>query len=597
MPTIYNIRLFYNTGYDTGNIPDSPALLDTCEYKDFDAVLLRQSRGLASVKLRADYKSVRDADYCRMTSNDEVSYYVITDIVMLTDSTAELALTLDPLTTAGGISNISIIGGQSKRAHVSDDTLFNNILPEPWAPSNRLIIRQKKTIHGVDENAGKLNIAIATCNLDQADNYEALVAEAIDSRVTCPKLPTMGLRQGTVMYFPHDDPELKGYAYQMPGMYAFNLSAAGVKDGINATRSLGIETSIMNMYTVPSLDIKTATLEGGDVAPDHYTEIIGNKIVYASGMPYKYHAVKNNKAVCLYNNFMLASVASGNSMSYAAQDLYAGGEAPDFATKADPSPNGTVYCQPTWYEGKQTTKQEQSVAGAPWNNAGYVYQGSSGGGMAMMNARRANIQLEIDRDYNQSAYRAQQAKQVIGAVSSLVTGDMGVVDAGSDTGKAFAAGFNMVTNLANSAIDIMQTEKARKYDYGNKTRQMGDNIFDASAQANISAPEIAFPISVNASSYFGNAFLITQITLTDEDLARFDNFLSAYGYAVDKPFETSDLNNRTKHNYVLVSDCQIKSANASRSVCEQINEMFKAGVRVWHVKPDKTALYDNPKKG
>ena len=68
MPTIYNIRLFYNTGYDTGNIPDSPSLLDTCEYKDFDAVLLRQSRGLASVKLRTDYKSVRDADYCRSCS-------------------------------------------------------------------------------------------------------------------------------------------------------------------------------------------------------------------------------------------------------------------------------------------------------------------------------------------------------------------------------------------------------------------------------------------------------------------------------------------------------------------------------------------------
>ena len=62
------------------------------------------------------------------------------------------------------------------------------------------------------------------------------------------------------------------------------------------------------------------------------------------------------------------------------------------------------------------------------------------------------------------------------------------------------------------------------------------------------------------------------------------------------PFEATDLNNRAKHNYVLVSDCQIKSTNASRSVCEQINDMFKSGVRVWHVKPDKTALYDNPIK-
>lgn len=596
MPTIYNIRLFYNTGFDTGNIPDSPAILDTCEYKDFDAVLMRQSRGLATVKLRSDYKSVRDADYCRMTSNGDTAYYVITDIVMLTDNTAELSMTMDPLTTAGGISKITIIGGQAKRAHVSDDTIFGHILPEPWAPSNRLMIRHKKTIHGVEENAGKVNIAIATCNLNKTEEYEAIVAEAIEARVAFPKLPSMGLRQGTVMYYPPDDPELKGFAYQMPGMYAFNLSSSDIKDGSDAARSMGVETAIMNMYTIPSLDIKSATLEGGDVAPDHYTEIVGNKIVYPSGMPYKYHTAKNNKAVALYNNFLVSSISSGNSMSYAAHDLYAGGEAPDFATKADPSPNGTVYCQPTWYEGQPTLKQEQAVAGSPWYNAGYVYQGSSGGGMAMMNARRANIQLEIDRDYNQSAYRAQQAKQVIGAVSDLVTGDMGVVDAGSNSGKAFAAGFGMVTNLANDAIDIMQTERERKYDYGNKTRQMGDNLFDASAQANLAAPEVAFPISVTAASYFGQAFQISQITLTDEDLERFDNFLSAYGYAVDKRFVASDLSNRTKHNYVLVSDCQIKSSNASRSVCQQISDMFGAGVRVWHVLPNSTALYDNPIK-
>ena len=586
MPTIYNIRLFYNTGFDTGNIPDSPALLDTCEHKDFDAVLMRQSRGLATVKLRSDYKSVRDADYCRMTSNDDTAYYVITDIVMLTDNTAELSMTLDPLTTAGGIKNITIIGGQAKRAHVSDDTIFGNILPEPWAPSNRLMIRHKKTIHGVEENAGKVNIAIATCNLNKTDEYEAIVAEAIEARVAFPKLPSMGLRQGTVMYYPPDDPELKGFAYQLPGMYAFNMTSSDIKDGSDAARSMGVETAIMNMYTIPSLDIKTATLEGGDVAPDHYTEIVGNKIVYPSGMPYKYHTVKNNKSVALYNNFLVSSISSGNSMSYAAHDLYAGGDAPDFATKADPAPNGTVYCQPTWYEGQPTLKQEQAVAGSPWYNAGYVYQGSSGGGMAMMNAKRANIQLEIERDYNQAAYGDQQAKQVIGAISDIAS-----VDFDNITNPV-----GIVANAANSAIDIMATERARKYDYGNKTRQMGDNLFDASAKANLAAPEVAFPISVTAASYFGQAFQICQITLTDEDLERFDNFLSAYGYAVDKRFEASDLSNRTKHNYVLVSDCQIKSSNASRSVCQQISDMFGAGVRVWHVLPDSAAIYDNPIK-
>lgn len=603
MPQTYAVRLYQSTGFDKANLPDSPALLETCTYVDTDAAWLFQNRGNASIRVNEDWESIKNTDYLRLGTTDP-TYYVVTGVVMLSAKTAQMQLLRDPFLSAGGLDAITVIGGWTKRAHTADDSLFGNIISEPWAPSNHLQIRQQTTIHGVDENAGTLEIAIATSDIERADEFEAKIAKTAGSAgtgliesVVWPELPAMDA-DGTVVTTPGDGGG--SYDYQLPGMYAFNLSAAPVREGINAVRSLGIESSILNMYVIPSIDC-VATWAGGE-HPNFATTLAGQSHVYTPNQPYEYASVKNRKAIALYNYYMLESVASGASQSFEAKELYSGGTAPDWETKSDPSPSGTVYCQPTYYEGTQTVMWSHAVASSPWYNAGYVYDGASGETVINANLQRSNNRLETTRDYNNAAYTRNTVRNVVNTAGGLLNTAVGTVGTILDPLKSAAS---KATGLAGGVVSGMQgllNGVITQQDLNAENHQMntmtdmsiGDNIWSAMQQTAIVAPTLSFPVTVTAASYFGHAFRITQITLSDNDVARFDRYLTMYGYAQDKPFEHDDLTNRQKFNYIVVQGAEVAVPGNNMQLLNEITEGLAGGVRFWHIKPAQSAYADNP---
>lgn len=603
MPQTYTVRLYQSTGFDKANLPDSPALLNTCTYVDTSAVFLFQNRNNAYIKVNEEWDAVKNTDYLRLGDTDP-TYYVVSSVVMLSAKTAQMSLIRDPFLSAGGLSNITILGGWTKRAHTDDDALFGNILSEPWAPSNHLQIREQETIHGWDENEDTLEIAISTANLAKATDYEAEIASVSGSTgsglvesVVWPKLPGM-TSEGTRVTTPGDG--AGSYEYRMPGMYAFDLSASAVRDGINAVRSLGIESAILSMYVIPAIDCTPVWGAGDNI--NFASTLAGQSHVYTPNMPYQYAAVKNRKAIALYNYYMVESVASGSAQSYEAKELYSGGDAPDWETKADPSPTGTVYCQPTYYEGKQTVMWSHAVASAPWYNAGYVYDGASGETTIMANMERANNRINVEKDYANQAYTTNQiqngvngflgvANNVISAVEAVKNPLNKPFDRGSGIAGAIAGGAQTISDTIFNGINL-----ARENDKMNELSDLsiGDNIFSANVQTALVAPTLSFPVTVTAASYFGHAFRITQVTLSDNDLARFDRYLTMYGYAQDKPFEHDDLTNRTKFNYILVQSAQVAVPGNNMQLLNEISEGLAAGVRFWHILPTASAYDDNP---
>lgn len=628
MSSLHNVTLYYNTGYNTGNIPDSPSRLSAYTSKEFPAVFLRQDYGTSTIKLNATWEDVRGADYAAMTSAEGPTYWVIPEApTMLTDRTAQVTLVLDPLTTVGGISKVSVVSGWAVRAHVTDDEIFENVLPEPWAPTQPLAIVDYRTIHA--ETGGEVwQICIATCDVSRGNEYKADVwkasGEAAEGlEIVVPKLPMPGDGGEQPVDFKTSvsisasrgsgTPD-EVYRYVLPNLYAFDLSNEQVVRGLNAIRGLGVESTVVAMYVIPKNDVDivptTVTYPGAEITTSGFIKDldgIGSK--YSPGVPYRYGTVKNNKALALYNSYTVTSITSGDSNTFDAADLYAGGTSPEFVVQIDPSPTGTAYCSPTFYEGQPTHRLEQAVAGLPWLSAGFSYQGASGGDLGVLNARRKNVNIDYNRGIDVQQNTLAQVSNITNGVIDLTNNVVGAISRTSIAGMlpagpsigAVGNDRGLVGNItgalgavANTAIEEGRLLNERDRIKTNAAYQMGDNLFTASAAANIAAPEITFPVTVNAAAYYGNGFAISHVGLRENDLQRFDDFLSAYGYARDTKLVASMLSNRQKHNYIKTSGCQVSVEGAPQWLVSLINAMFDAGVQIWHVKPSMEALYDNP---
>ena len=125
-------RLYYDTGLGVGDVLYDNSILNSANYTDFESHWDFQELFLTSLKLKATWDQVANADYLRYGS----AYYWITGISMINENNAELFLQLDPITTLHGMNNIHFIDGEGiiKRAHPLADGDFDNLLPEPIGP-------------------------------------------------------------------------------------------------------------------------------------------------------------------------------------------------------------------------------------------------------------------------------------------------------------------------------------------------------------------------------------------------------------------------------------------------------------------------------
>lgn len=624
MAKLYAATVYFGTHFDKGNIPDSPARLASFESKSFDSVSLLQDAGIEQVKLDAEFEELRGADYLQLSADGVSTYYVITGPAhMATPHTAILPLLEDPLASAGGIGALTVVAGWAERAHVTDDTLFSNTLPEPWSPSQSLEIHDYKVFH-TDSDEGNVEIAIATCDISRGAEYKAKIwhasqsvdGEDVTGDVIAPEAPMPGF--GGTQPVPTEgfkttleitavrDGQTETHSYTLPGLFAFDLTNDTVRLGINAIRNIGIDSNIQAMYVIPKQDVTTTPAPdviypGGEAKTvGMISKISGNSAQYATGMPYKYADVKNNKVFSLFNSYTITSITSGDSNTFDAKDLYAGGSAPDLVVQTDPSPTGTVYCSPTYFEGKKTHRLEQAVAGLPWLNASFTYTQGSGGGIGMMNARRKNQSVDYNRDIakdQNSLAQVNNAVNTVGSIANRVTGFLSADASAGITGyqaKAVSTMVGIGTDIAGGITRGDGLYLDRKLTDYNANMQMGDNLFSASVAQNVAAPEMAFPISVNAAAYYGNGFAVSHNTMRAPDVQRLDDFLSAYGYARDTKFIASMLSSRANHNYIKTSGAMVTAPGQPRWRLDAIGRMFDSGVRIWHVVPSQASLTDNP---
>lgn len=547
---VYSITGYFNTGFGSGNIPDSPAVLRLATSKVFPSNWLLQNKDLTTTRLNATWGEVENIDYVAIGN----SYYFVVGITMQTEVCAELTLQLDGLTTAGGINALSFTDGWCKRAHTGNDTLFSNNIPEPFQPAQDLVIDGVKKI-GTDPEY--LTLISATVDLY---NIEKVADEYLDSGggIACyvPTVPKAKFETEVVISTP------QGFtANKLPNTtlyYHTEDNAGGYDDltpALQTLRSLGLDTAITGSYSVPR---EWAFFEGYSEGIRTLYDLGGSEV---SGIPYVYGNAKNKKVYSLFNMYTIIATANGSSVTKDGHTLYHNDQSPELFAISNPAPNGYPALQFLYNEGRRCFAMENGVVGESWLNAPIAYGQVSGS--------LVQKQQYANREALQTANRQFDAVSgIANVVGKAVSGDIG----------------GLISGIWGTATSQAMGEVS----------QMNQRAEFETTQSFV-VPEIQFPQGVVNQMATGNGFLVYRVRLSDNDVARFDKFLTMYGYAQSKPLEKSDFTNRRYFNYVQADGVNV-GGNIGLRIREMIAQQLSGGVRIWHTLPNPSYYNNNPIK-
>lgn len=556
MATLYNIRCYYNTGFDAENRPSSAAVLQTADYRDFPSNYLRQNQDIATTRLQSTWDNIKNADYVKI---DDM-YYLITGISMLSDNTAEIGLQIDPLISIGGVNGIDDLGGWTERAHIAraNDTLFANTLSEPWAPSQPLQLDPLEDI-GQDTTGTRYDIVQSTVKLDEithtAQEYTAQTAGGDPyTAISVPNIPQATSRCNFRIYGEWD----KSYDYPFSSFY--HAQNDNVRAGMQDVRSLGIDTAIITAYQLPTTFAPAISNPESSSTIQTVTNLTSTRTP-SNAMLYRYgsYAPKNQKVYALYNIYNIMSSCSGDRAEWKAEDIYSGGDKPEFLEYADCSPAGKPFIQPSYFHGERTKMYQECVKGEEWLRVPLSFASPSGSRVSASDFSRAMTRAEYD-----------------------------VVETGINTG-ANVLGDLLSANLGGalkSTVGGIEKMNSMAFDLQNKAAEY-------QTKQKIVAPEVKFAQDYGAQGYVGNTFFLWRTRLSENDMERADNFFTAYGYAQDKKLTKTDLTNRSKFNFVKARGAIVISSAPLR-LRQQLESLLNNGVRLWHQLPNSAALINNP---
>ena len=587
----YNVRAYFDTGFNSNNIPDSPNLLDntTIRFKDYDAVWLYQNQEVGAIRVKASFTEIYPADYVRVgfgePGNQNVAYYFVNSIQMLNPVTAQLNLSIDAVTTIG-LDNIikNIKGGWCTRRSVTDDTLFSNNIDEDFQPAEPLVLEFKKM--GIDYLNSTATIIIAsTLDLDSIE-YDAktYIDKASENTVTVPLLPLV--TEPTTVRINIDGSTI--FSKVLPNVRLYNLARAKEKylAALQTIWSLGAIDSISAIYILPAGSNNYVTFNYNSDGSGAIDSIVsaGANISSDSGISATWSSsIKNNKVFCdQFNKITVASFTSGDSLDYNPSDIYIKNFSTfRFRSWFDPAPGGKTYIRPSSFQGLGTTEEAaffQCVTGSDWLNSQTAFEWSEGWAV---NAKIYS--LNKTNAYNDDI---QREFNILKGLAGVATGGLNLLNFGFDKQQGLQG-----TELLNSTGGFMGSTLNQMKARNNKIA----SALEYNATNNMVSPTIKFPRDKNLVDLIGNGFFVLRSRLSDNDSKRFDRYLTEYGYAVNEPLTPACFTGRRYFNYISCTDLNIGQIGSVPMRLKDIAvSQLEGGVRIWHSVVVSGAYDDNP---
>lgn len=596
----YSVKCYMNTGFNAVNIPDKPSLLDSMTSVDLPALDILQDWGLSSVRVRVSADvDIQQVDYCKIGNE----YYAVGAPSMVASDVAELPLTYDAVTSAGGPSSITYLDGITERHTVDDDTMFKYTQEdELTAPRENLQLVSGGMLF---KNTARDTITVVESTIDLYDLTKADINGTLESQtytdsdgqnsVTVPTVPAPTTNTGYTLKDNDNSADIG--TTSSAGTESFRASF--VQRGIAVARALGVESGIVSQVQLPTnfISITESTTETGVIL-----NITGNNQAVSSGLPFKYATPKNNRVLYGSNNKYGLITASGGKGEYLPEQIDDGNNSPNVRAIADPRPDGKPYFRYSKYMGDETAENffNSAVSGLTWRNVPLVFHEASNS--MLDTANFTNGGQTASQGYTYQMQQASLTKEstkvnsVLDAIKSAIDGIGKATKAksGAEVITGLISGGQNLYNLSNS-LDTQNLSIDNLNKSYNLAREK--ELQNYGYSQSVVVPTVMFPFNTSTiRDFIGNGVMVYRYRYSDNDVERIDKLLTMYGYK-DTVALTADLfNKRTYFDYVRASGVSIGgdiTVWKKALIAEQLN----AGVRVWHVKPDPSHYTDNPIKG
>ncbi len=618
---MYSVRLYYNTGFNSINIPDTDGLLNGGAFASasFPSLDILQNTNLTSIRIKATFNQVKDADFCCIftpgsTENTGAFYYFIDGVTMRSVDVAELSLVPDYITSAGGAISLNYTDGIARRAHVTDDTYGKwNLEDDYLTPSEPLQLETEMISFSAGGTSDVVESSIdvlAMAGLTVAWNYEDAAAS-----------------EGVAV--PRSVANFKTTGYQLDGNAGGDTRTTlfiigdNVKSGIEQCRALGIERVILNTAYIPKALVTMTTeeekieeqqtipasvvvtrggqavtnfiggkLQTGTLTADAVVTATGNFVENQTGFAYEYNSAVKNKRV-LYGGLNRVGIltTSGDKLESRPEDIRDGGTNVIIKSVGDPHTNGCAYHRFKAMNGDSSNIGffKNAVKGLQWKQIPLIYTQKSGSALDRIN-------FENSREVTDFEYQS--------STSGIIYGGKGITDVDVTTGQAtphrgalFGGNqdIGLLGRLGAAASNLLLgpvMNPVQKY-----AMQRRQELQNFAIGQSCTSPDIQFAYDGEAfRDFYGECVIVYRYRPTAADLARLDKILTMYGYRVNVPISTGLFTGRDYFNYVeaSVTVSGNNNGNLPRWWCEGISQQMAAGVRVWHVKPDPSYYNNNP---
>ena len=602
---MWNIRLYYETGFNAVNIPDSPALLETMKHADFPALDILQGEHLSYVNVKATRAQVKNADYMRLTDGTDTFYYIVEDFTMTSTDVAMLSIVMDYFTTHGGVTGIKFLDGVVERHHVAveDDKYGAYTEDDPMlVPSKELEFDEVSLFTDmVTEGTTKSHIIIET-TLDMKEI--ATNANAINyntsggDSVTVPLVNATTKVSAVNVYVDANDPSVLTKEFITPKTVYCDAGNENVISAIGRARSLGVEDGILNSYIVP--DAAVVDYANGVDADGNVATITGAHKFENTDLDFEYATV-NNKRV-LYgslNSFMLVSPANGNSVTFKPEDIAYNSfgditTSPRVCMNTDPRPDGRPYFRFEYYKGNNYDFFLNALKGMEWANAPLVYQRRSGEWQAKLQHDATTGMLEREQNMANTANKIQATLGLIGAGKQVTN------FAGMEKQQAFEQSMNTNYNIGSMGFNIGMDFVTSGMQASLAKRQTEMHFKDAFLQeavgyvsGKVVAPDLRFAMSETLRDFRGNGCIVYRYRPQTSDIEKLDKVLTMYGYQDTNVLAGHEeyMTNRRKFNYLKASGVSV-AGNKPKWLRDGVAMQLSVGTRIWHVKPDASAYTD-----
>ena len=631
---MWKVRMYMNTGFNSINVPDSETTLERAAYtyKDFPAIDCLQRYFLSNIVIRAFEDDVINGDYIKLWDDDNparFAFYSMSGFTMTSGDTIDLAITMDPLLTCGGIDNIDFLDGMVSRRNLADGE-------ETPTEDDPYLVPQKLTLIPVGEYFGAYasqshqygeQLLMVRSLYDITGNNTLKIAQDVTdvtitedkftgSLVSTPVLKSEGMTSETKIYFDGADIDVSdGTIYQIFNTGGYSQLARGqMMDNIKTLIEFGRTDVVLNMYYIPSCFAKYIspndsgalvqmaikrydTVANGDA---YFNSIVAERIP-DDAYTYKAH----NERVYIGKHFAYVFTVrdSGDSVTINPEDIMydSASNLPTIAISIDPRPNGKVTYYPLTrnvYGGENELIQPYDERALPpkhvsskgWANAECFVNGAAGirlkADQFALNDKLAteSVNLDLAAKFNEGDYGWGALKYIKpkNRINKYIQGDyLGDV-----------ADVESMAGLAGRHGESERKEYGDLYARGNEyaktmyTRAT-DRMKEQQQLIQASIPQVT-TVSKGSDDTLvtTTALSVYRSMISEDDVKRFDKIIDRFGVKKTGPIEKDMLTSRLSFNYIDAAGVSVKCDTVPKSVRNELSSLFNGGVRIWHVRPE-----------